>query len=130
VVKYLLDTHALIWSQDDPSRFPSTASAILTNPSHDRVVSVATLWEIGIKVALGKLKLAKPLREWVLTAKIDLVLVGCPISLHHIEQQIQLPFHHRDPFDRLLAAQSLTEQWPLISADTVFDPYGVTRIWS
>jgi len=129
-VRYLLDTHTLIWSQDNPSKLPTAAKDALTDPAHDRLLSIVTVWEIGIKVALGKLNLSKPLRVWVKTAITDLVLTELPITLDHIERQMGLPVHHRDPFDRLLAAQSLSEGTTLISADTVFDAYSVQRICS
>jgi PIN domain nuclease of toxin-antitoxin system len=129
-VKYLLDAHTLLWSQDDPSKLSAAAATALTDPAHERLLSVATVWEIGIKVALGKLRLSKPFRVWVETAIADLVLTLLPIALGHVERQTGLPFHHRDPFDRLLAAQSLSEAMPLISSDTIFDTYGVQRVWS
>ena len=129
-MRYLLDTHTLIWSQDDPGKLSAPATTALSNPAHERLLSVVTLWEIGIKVAMGKLTLSKPFRVWVQTAVTDLVLTELPIALDHIEKQMGLPFHHRDPFDRLLAAQSLAEGMPLISADAVFDAYGVNRIWN
>jgi PIN domain nuclease of toxin-antitoxin system len=109
---------------------PAPATAALSDPAHDRLLSVVTLWEIGVKLALGKLSLSKPFRAWVQTAITDLVLTEFPIALEHVERMMSLPFHHRDPFDRLLAAQSLAEGFPLIGADTVFDAYGVNRIWN
>ena len=129
-MRYLLDTHTLIWSQDDTSKLPAAVTAALSDPAHDRLLSIVTVWEIGIKVALGKLTLSKPFRVWVQTASTDLVLTELPIALEHVERQMNLPFHHRDPFDRLLAAQSLSDNIPLISGDTVFDAYGVQRIWT
>jgi PIN domain nuclease of toxin-antitoxin system len=125
----LLDTHTLLWSQDDTSKLSAAATAALTDPAHDRLLSVVTIWEIGIKVALGKLPLSKPFRPWIETAITDMALTVLPISLDHVERQMGLTFHHRDPFDRLLIAQSLVEGIPLISCDTIFDAYGVNRIW-
>ena len=129
-MRYLLDAHTLLWSQDDTGKLSAAARAALTDPAPERFLSVATVWEIGIKVALGKLHLSKPFRVWVQTAITDLVLTELPIALAHIERQMGLPFHHRDPFDRLLAAQSLSEAMLLISSDTIFDTYGVQRLWS
>lgn len=126
-MRYLLDAHTLLWSQDDPTRL-SAATALL-DPAHDRLLSVATVWEIGIKAALGKLRLSKPFRVWVQTAITDLVLTELPITVDHVERQMGLPFHHRDPFDRLLAAQCQAEAIPLISSDAIFDVYGVQRVW-
>ena len=129
-MRYLLDTHTLLWSQDDTGKLSAVARTALTDPAHERLLSAATIWEIGIKVALGKLRLSKPFRVWVQTAITDLVLTELPIAIEHVERQMGLPFHHRDPFDRLLAAQSLSEAIPLISSDTVFDVYGAERLWS
>lgn len=129
-MRYLVDAHTLLWSQDDTSKLSAAAVTALTDPAHERLLSVATIWEIGIKAALGKLRLSKPFRVWVETAITDLVLTVLPIALEHIERQMGLPFHHRDPFDRLVAAQSLAEAMPVISADAIFDAYGVQRLWS
>lgn len=88
-----------------------------------------TVWEIGIKVSVAKLILSSPLRPWAQKAIVDMALSELPITLDHIEQQMSLAFHHRDPFDRLLVAQSLFEGAPIVSANAIFDAYGVTRIW-
>lgn len=128
-MKYLLDAHTLLWSQDDTSRLSAAATAMLTDPMHDRLASIATVWEIGIKVAIGKLPLSKPFRVWIDTTLTDLAASVLPITLDHVERLTQLEFHHRDPFDRLLIAQALVEGIPLISSDAQFDAYGVKRIW-
>lgn len=128
-MRYLLDAHTLLWSQDDIRKLSATAMAPLSDPTHDRLVRIATVWEIGIKVAISKLPLSKPFREWMETAIADLAMTVLPITLDHVERQTQLEFHHRDPFDRLLIAQALVEDIPLISSDAQFDAYGVTRIW-
>ncbi len=128
-MRYLLDTHTLLWSQDDTTKLSTTARVLLTDPAHDRLISIVSIWEIGLKVALNKLQLAKPFRDWIDTAIADLVLILLPIEIDHMERQLGLPFHHRDPFDRLLAAQALVEGSPLISRDVVFDLYGVARCW-
>ncbi len=129
-MRYLLDAHTLLWSQDDTSRLSAMATATLSDPVHDRLVSIATIWEIGIKVAIGKLPLSKPFRAWIDTAIADLAASVLPITLDHLERQSQLEFHHRDPFDRLLIAQALVEDIPIISSDTQFDVYGVMRLWN
>jgi PIN domain nuclease of toxin-antitoxin system len=108
---------------------PAVATRALSDPSHERVLSIVTVREIGIKLAIGKLRLSKPYRSFVESAVADLRLSEMPIRIDHVERQMSLPFHHRDPFDRLLAAQALVEGIPLISNDPVFDAYGVTRIW-
>ncbi len=129
-MRYLVDAHTLLWSQDDIGRLPAAATLALTDPAHDRLVSIASIWEIGIKVAIGKLSLSKPFRVWIEIAIKDLAMSVLPITLDHVERQASLTFYHRDPFDRLLIAQSLVEDMPLIGSDTQFDAYGVMRVWS
>ncbi|QEL21083.1 type II toxin-antitoxin system VapC family toxin [Limnoglobus roseus] len=129
-MRVLLDTHTLIWAQDEPTKLGPVALSILQSPANQLLVSLVTLWELSIKIAIGKLKLSPPYRPWIDKAIADLNLTILPITLDHAEQQIGLPFHHRDPFDRLLAAQALVESIPLASADAVFDAYGVTRLWN
>jgi PIN domain nuclease of toxin-antitoxin system len=102
----------------------------LEDPANELLVSVGTIWELSIKVGLGKLSLSLPYRTWMEKALIDLALVVSPITLEVTERQMALPFHHRDPFDRLLAAQCLVEAIPIVSADSVFEQYGVGRIWA
>jgi len=128
-MRLLLDTHTLIWSADDPSQIPSPAMTVMADPANALVVSAATLWEIAIKFARGRLSLSLPYRPWMDKAITDLALTVLPITLDHAERQSGLPFHHRDPFDRLLAAQALVEGIPLVSADAIFDQYVVNRVW-
>lgn len=93
------------------------------------MVSAGTIWEVSIKVGIGRLSLSLPFREWMNRGMTDLGLSVVPITVEHADHQAALPLHHRDPFDRLLAAQALTERIPLVSADAVFDRYGGVRVW-
>lgn len=127
-MRHLLDAQTLIWALDDPSRLGASARAILENPATELTVSVGTIWELSIKTSLEKLSLSLPFREWLERALGDLGVAVSPITLEFTERQTALPFHHRDPFDRLLVAQCLVEAIPLVSADAVFDQYGVTRL--
>ena len=129
-MRLLLDSHTLIWAVDDPSKVTLTVMVLLQNAANELLLSTATIWEIAIKVAKGNLPLSLPYRPWMDKAIADLDLPILPITLDHAERQIGLPFHHRDPFDRLLAAQALIEGVPLASADPIFDAYGVNRIWN
>ena len=129
-MRALLDSHALIWAADNPARMSAPAMQVLQNPSNEILISTATIWEIAIKVSLGKLTLSLSYRQWMDRAIADLNLVLLPITLDHAECQSNLPFHHRDPFDRLLADQAIAENIPLISDDGSFDPYGVNRVWN
>jgi PIN domain nuclease of toxin-antitoxin system len=128
-MRLLLDSHTLIWSQDDTSQLSSAALAALSDPANDRLVSAATIWEIAIKVGKKRLPLSKPYRQWMETAIADLYLTLLPITLDHAHRQSVLPGHHGDPFDRLLIAQALVEGISIVGSDTQFDAYGVTRIW-
>lgn len=87
------------------------------------------MWEIAIKVGTGKLALSGPYRAWTYQALSALGASLLPITIDHADVQLGLPFHHRDPFDRLLVAQSLAEGVPVVSADAQLDRYGITRIW-
>lgn len=128
-MKLLPDSHTVIWAVDNPSQLSSTASAALQDPANDLLLSAATLWEISIKVGLRKLTLSLPFRAWMNQATTDLSLALLPITVDFADAQANLPDHHRDPFDRLLIAQAITENVAIVSADSVFNTYGVTRIW-
>ena len=128
-MRHLVDAQSLIWALDDPRKLGIRAIAVLEDPANELLVSVGTIWELSIKVGLGKLSLSLPFRTWMEKALVDLGLVVSPITLVVAEQQMSLPFHHRDPLDRLLVAQCLVEAIPIVSADSVFDQYGVGRIW-
>ena len=128
-MRLLLDTHSLIWSIDEPSRVSATAMAAMANPANDRLLSAATIWELSIKVGLGKIVLSLPYRQWMDKAIADLKLTVLPVTVEYADRQSTLPPHHKDPFDRLMIAQALVEGIPIVSVDAAFDPYGVTRIW-
>ncbi len=126
----LLDTHALLWFLNDDRQLVPNAKATIEDPANKKFVSVATCWEIAIKVGLKKLDLGESASVFLpreLSAnKFDLL----GIELAHVVFIESLPIHHKDPFDRLLIAQSLLETMPVVTADAMFDQYGVTRIWN
>ncbi len=128
-MRHLIDSQSLIWYVDQDHLLTAAAHAAITNPANDLLLSAATVWEIAIKVGLRKLPLSMPYRQWMTKAIADLGLVLLPITVEYADVQAGLPTHHRDPFDRLLAAQALVESVPVISADAIFDQYGVRRIW-
>ena len=128
-MKLLLDTHAVIWWVDQYGLLSPTAHNAIADPNNELVVSAATIWEIAIKVGIGKLKLSQPYRTWMNQVIADLRATTLPITVQYADVQANLPQLHGDPFDRLLVAQSLTEQIPLISNDVMFDDYGVNRFW-
>jgi len=128
-VRLLLDTHTLLWAVDDPTQLGPRAVAELQDPTNELLLSTGSIWELAIKVGAKKLDLSLPYRQWILQAISDLGLTILPITVEHTNVQTELLFHHRDPFDRLLVAQSSYEQTPIVSVDPKLDAYGVTRIW-
>ena len=128
-MRVLIDSHVLIWAVDEPARLGKGALTALQDPANDLLVSSGTVWELAIKVGLKKLTLSIPYKQWMTKAIADLSLSVLPISVDHADTQSRLSWHHRDPFDRLLAAQCMVEQISIISADSVFDLYGIARIW-
>jgi PIN domain nuclease of toxin-antitoxin system len=103
-MRLLLDSHTLIWSADRPDQITSAAMTAMGDPANELLVSAATLWEIAIEFGLGRLPISLPYRQWMQKAMLDLGLLLPPITLDHAERQALLPWHHRDPFDRLLVA--------------------------
>ena len=128
-MRLLLDTHTLIWAVDQPSQLGPAAVVALQDPSNDLLLSVGTIWEIAIKVGLKKLALSLPYRQWMGQAMADLGVSVLPITVEFADVQAGLPNHHKDPFDRLLVAQAQVENVPLVSVDSIFDRYGITRLW-
>jgi PIN domain nuclease of toxin-antitoxin system len=128
-MRLLVDTHTLIWAVDDPTQLSATASSTLQNSANQLLLSAATVWEMSIKVGLGKLTLSSPYLDWMNNAIADLGLALVPITVEYADAQARLPWHHRDPFDRLLIAQSLTDGTPVVSSDPTLDTYGISRLW-
>jgi PIN domain nuclease of toxin-antitoxin system len=127
-VKLLLDAHALIWAVDDPSKLSPQVATMLQDPSNELLVSAGTIWELSIKVGLGKLTLSMPFREWITKAMTDLGAAVLPIEIAHADAQSLLP-GRGDPFDRLLVAQSSVESITIVSNDADLDQYGLLRLW-
>jgi len=128
-MKLLLDTHSFLWFVTGSANLSSNARSLIEDGSNESLLSVASLWEMAIKVSLGKLTLSAPFAD-LIPAQLNVNGIGLlNISIAHVSLLATLPFHHRDPFDRLLIAQAITEKMPIISADATFDNYGVTRPW-
>ena len=125
----LVDAHTLIWAVDDPSRLSAAALAVLQDPSNELLLGAGTMWELAIKCGLGKLVLSQSFRMWMTKAILDLNASVLPVAVAYADAQISLPNHHKDPFDRLLIAQAMVENEPVVSADVIFDLYGIKRIW-
>lgn len=127
--RVLLDTHAFLWAASEAPELGPVARTRLSDPTCVPLLSIASIWEMAIKVSLGKLRLRLPLDELIRGGVREAGVSLLPIRLEHALGVTALPFHHRDPFDRLLAAQALSERVPILSADAMFDAYGVRRLW-
>ena len=128
-MRYLIDTHILIWALTGEKKFSKKVQQILTDKKNEIVVSVVSEWEIAIKMSVGKLKLATDIRTFISQIEED-SFGNLAIGRAHLFEYINLPLHHRDPFDRLLIAQAKQEQMTLITADKVFQLYDVPVIWN
>ncbi len=127
-MKLLLDTHTFLWFIDDSPQLSQKGETLL-EADNELLLSIASLWEIAIKLRLSKLTVAMPV-EVLMTQQLtqnDIALL--PITVAPLMIVSTLPLHHRDPFDRLLIAQAMVEQMPIVSADPAFDAYPVQRLW-
>jgi PIN domain nuclease of toxin-antitoxin system len=125
----LLDTHTFLWFVADDRRLSEKARALIEAEDSQPFLSMASLWEMAIKVSLGKLKFEQ---SYELFVPQQLAINGfgiLNISLEHTAAISTLPFHHRDPFDRLIAVQARLEKMCLVSADAAFDAYEIQRVW-
>ena len=128
-MKLLLDTHAFMWWHSEPEYIPKSTLILLQDPNHEVILSVVSLWEMQIKIQLGKLTLRDDL-ELMLKIQQDrnnITLIS--VTLSHILELKTLSLHHKDPFDRILIAQSKVENATLISRDSVFKSYECSLIW-
>lgn len=128
-MKLLLDTHAFIWWANEPEKLSARVLASLNPASNELILSVVSVWEMQIKLQLGKLKLAVPLRELVESQEQKNAVRILYVELEHILALDALPSYHKDPFDRLLAAQANVEGASLVSGDAVFSNYPVRLLW-
>ncbi len=124
-MKILLDTHIFLWMMDEPERLSSSANALLRDFDNELFISVASVWEIQIKLNLRKLNLSQPLPVLIQSQREANKIQILPIELRHVYALSDLPPHHRDPFDRLLIAQTQSEKISLLTADAAFSLYDV-----
>jgi PIN domain nuclease of toxin-antitoxin system len=127
-MKAILDTHAFLWALTGDSRMSHHARDIFTG-STDLLLSVASFWEILIKAESGKLNFPRPAGPYVLSRLAENRIKTLSISIDHLLALERLPMHHRDPFDRILIAQSLNERIPIVTSDPLFAGYPVEVIW-
>lgn len=125
-MKLLLDTHSFIWWVSAPERTSSRALALCEDRANELILSVASVWEMQIKLQRGKLQLALPLRDLVASQRQADSMVLLPVELTHVLALQSLPTPHNDPFDRILIAQAIAEEVTLLSQDAVFARYPVT----
>jgi PIN domain nuclease of toxin-antitoxin system len=128
-LRLLLDTHALLWFTLGDPLLSSTALALINDASNDKLVSPASYWEIAIKVSIGKLALHSSHEDFIDRAIRQNGFDILPVEPRHTGRVAVLPFHHKDPFDRLLIAQALTDDIAIVGVDPIFDRYGVKRLW-
>lgn len=128
-MRLLLDTHTFLWFLLDDLRLSATARAVVVDPLNDVEISPASYWEIAIKIRLRKYELPESYHLFMEReiAANDLRILA--IEPRHTALLTTLPFHHKDPFDRLLIAQAIVEDIPIVGADATFDRYPITRIW-
>ncbi len=129
MMEYLVDTHALLWWDTEPERIGPAAMKIFQDPQNTLYVSHASVWELAIKLRLKKLNLSAALDAWLLDSVRENGFSLLPISLDAIMKTQDLPLHHGDPFDRILIAQAVIGDWPVLSSDAQWDAYPVRRIW-
>jgi PIN domain nuclease of toxin-antitoxin system len=126
-MRYILDTHALLWFINGEG-LPENIALEITEPNNNIYLSIASIWEIAIKYSLGKLTMQiafNDIREFLVTNNVTLL----PIEFPHIQELIELPFNHNDPFDRIIIAQSIYEKLDIITKDGKFKDYPVKIIW-
>lgn len=127
-MNFLIDTHALIWFITDNDKLPVEAKTLIENKNNKCFVSIATFWEIGIKNSIGRLDLNSDLKT-IFQIIDETGFETLPITVNHILKNANLDFHHQDPFDRIIIAQSITEKMTIISKDRLFKNYNVPIVW-
>ncbi len=128
-MKLLLDTHTFLWLDSEPNKLSPKVQGLCRDKSHILLLSLVSIWEMQIKWQMGKLKLNQSLQKKIETQQQVNQLHILHITLEHVMALNQLPFHHRDPFDRLIIAQSMVEQHPLITVDSAFAAYPIQTMW-
>ncbi|MEZ4860448.1 MAG: type II toxin-antitoxin system VapC family toxin [Caldilineaceae bacterium] len=128
-MKLLLDTHTFIWWDTEPQKLSTRALMLCRDPQNQLVLSVISVWEMVIKIQLGKLRFAKPLPEMIAEQQRANRLTLLSVTLDHVLAVETLPLIHKDPFDRLLIAQARVEAAPIISRDEILSNYPVVIEW-
>ena len=127
-MKLLLDTHAFLWFVTGDRRLSRRARRAVEAGDAELLVSTASVWEVAIKASLGRLTLPKSVHDYF-DDKVATGFIILPVEWAHAARVAELPFHHRDPFDRLIIAQALVERIPIVSGDPEFKMYGARIVW-
>ncbi len=126
--RYLLDTHVFLWLIQDDPQLSDRARDIIADYENQLNFSVVSIWEIVIKLNIGKLKIEHTIEDiYTLLAQLNILIL--PIERSDLDRYLALPLHHRDPFDRLIIAQAIDRELILISVDSSFEPYSVHKLW-
>lgn len=128
-MRTLVDTQAFLWLITGSARLSETARKIFLNPDNSLFISAASLWEICIKISLGRLSLRSGWLKIIQDEMKRNAVHWLPIEIMHCAELTKLPFHHRDPFDRMLIAQAMVENMQLLSSDRRLSDYAITRVW-
>jgi PIN domain nuclease of toxin-antitoxin system len=128
-MKLLLDTHTFIWWDSEPAKLSASALSACQDQANTLILSVVSVWEIQIKSQLGKLKLNLPLSEIIQSQRQMNNVQILTVELDHVLELQNLPYHHKDPFDRWLIAQANVEDVLLVSGDSIFSEYPINLIW-
>ncbi len=126
---YLIDTHTLLWIVTDSPKLSKRAKELYLDSENKIVISLSSIWELAIKSSIGKLILKKSLENFIEEHIKGNNIQILNIELPHILRIEKLPFYHRDPFDRMIISQQIENNLTIIGADSIFDKYGVKRIW-
>ena len=131
-MQILIDTHVLIWFLEGKNMLSKSNRQIITDSNNRIFLSIASLWELAIKISIGKITLNNPLTDVIKQIAVENIEI-LPILPEHTLQVLTLPFHHRDPFDRIIISQAIIENIDIVSADAIFDDYlkdfPIKRIW-
>jgi len=128
-MKYLLDTHTLLWIVTDDKQLSQNAKKIYLDNENDLFLSMASVWELAIKSSLSKVSLGMPLDEFVDTHIRGIDIDILDIRLPHVLRIENLPYFHRDPFYRLIISQAIEDNLTILGNDSTFDQYNIKRIW-
>lgn len=129
-MRILLDTHCWLWWFNDPGKLSQEATEALADAENEVFISAVSVWEVALKTSLGKLEIVDSLENLMALSLRDQQMRALDVSWRHAQHVISLPMHHRDPFDRLLVAQSQIESLPILTADAQVLAYEVELIWA